>query len=382
MVLGAIIDAGVPLDDLNNQLSHLNVSGQLILANEHGQRAGVRGTLAPVKVQDQERQTYNIADFISITQNSKLPREVIDQACAIFRRLEEAEAIAHKSPVGHTQLHELGDLDTLADVVGSVVGLGMMEIDKIYASPIPLGSGTIASDHGMLPVPAPGVMALLSIAKAPVYPPPWNLPDTGETVTPTGAAIVTTMATFQQPTMILEKIGYGLGSRESLHYPNVLGLWIGRESDSSYVTDLQLIETNIDDMTPELLAYVHERLFCIGAKDVWFTPIQMKKNRPATMLSALVPTHLEPTAVALLMRETSSLGIRVRQAARYEAKRESIPVDTSLGTVTIKVKKLEGTNVTVSPEYEECRRIAVDLNLPLHDVYRRVQNEAAGKLLP
>ena len=192
---------------------------------------------------------------------------------------------------------------------------------------------------------------------------------------------MTTLATFTQPAMNLERVGYGLGTRESRHYPNVLGLWIGEETGAAYVTDLRLIETNIDDMSPELLAYVQERLFELGALDVWFTPVQMKKNRPATMLSALLPADLEAQAVMLVMRETSSLGVRVRPVERYEAEREVVEVNTSLGAIRVKVKRLDGTNVAVSPEYEECRRIALERGIPLQDVFRMVQAEASQKLL-
>ena len=381
MVLGAVVDAGVPVKDLNKELSRLKVPG-LTLSCEPGQRGGVKGTLATVKVRGRVGKRRRIDDFIAITRESGLPPKVVERACAVFSRLEEAEAAVHRTSPGKTHLHELGDLDTLADVVGGVMGLEMLAIERLYSSPVPSGSGVVMSDHGALPVPSPAAAALLAMARAPVSSPPGNVPDAGEMVTPTGAALVTTLATFQQPTMVLEGVGYGLGSRESRHYPNVLALWVGRESGSAYVTDLSLIETNIDDMSPELLAYVQERLFGLGARDVWFSAIQMKKNRPATMLSALVPLELEPNAVALVMRETSSLGVRVRPAARYEAERESVHVDTSLGPVQVKVKKLEGASIAVSPEYEECRRIAIERDMPLQDVYRTVQNEAAEKLLP
>ncbi len=181
--------------------------------------------------------------------------------------------------------------------------------------------------------------------------------------------------------MNLERVGYGLGSRDSAHYPNALALWLGQEAGLTATTDLTLIETNIDDMSGEMLGYVQERLFELGARDVWFTPIQMKKNRPATMLSTILPQALESQAMAVLMRETSTLGVRVRPLSRYEAEREIVEIDTSLGRVEVKVKLLDGKRVGVSPEFEVCRRIALERAMPLQEVYRIVQREAGQSLL-
>ena len=380
MVLGAVVDAGVSIDHLNKGLAGLKLTG-MSLSSEPGQRGGVKGTLVSVPRAGRAQRPRRLQDFVDIVRGSSLPHDVVERACMVFRRLAEAEAAVHDVSVEEVHFHEMGDLDTLVDVVGGVLGLEMLGIERLYSSPLPSGSGVIESEHGVLPVPAPATAALFAMAMAPVVPPPGNVSDAGEMVTPTGAAIVTTLATFRQPAINLERVGYGLGVRESRHYPNVLALWIGEETGAAYVTDLTLMETNIDDMSPEILAYVQESLFHLGARDVWFTPIQMKKGRPATMLSALVPTDLESKAVALVMRETSSLGIRVRPAVRYEAERQSVEVDTSLGKVSVKVKRLDGVNVAVSPEYEACRRIALDRGIPLQDVYRAVQSEASDKLL-
>ena len=380
MVLGAVIDAGVSIDRLNGALAGLNANGFSLSCRED-QRGGVRGTRVSVGLDEEARRPRRFRDFVSICRESNLPPDAIESACAVFQRMEEAEATAHGFTDKEVHLHELGNLDTLVDVVGSVLGLEMLGIGHLYSSAVPSGSGIVDSAHGKLPAPAPATAALLAMARAPVVPPPGNISEAGEMVTPTGAAIVTTLATFRQPAMNLERVAYGLGSRESRHYPNVLALWIGQETGTAYTTDISLIETNIDDMSPEVLAYVQGRLFELGARDVWFCPIQMKKNRPATMLSALVPAELESQAVTLVMRETSSLGVRVRKVARYEAERETVEVDTSLGPVQVKVKRLDGSNVAVSPEYEVCRRIAGERDMSLQDVYRIVQSEAAQQLL-
>ena len=312
---------------------------------------------------------------------SALEPAVARRSRDVLRRLAEAEAAVHGTTIDDTRLHELGSLDTIVDVVGSVAGLELLQVARVYSSALPSGSGTVKSEHGPLPVPAPATAALLAMASAPVTPPPNGAVDAGEMVTPTGAAILTSLATFRQPSLTLERVGYGLGSRESTQYPNVLALWLGEETGMAYTTNNTLIETNVDDMGGNLMGYLHERLFEMGARDVWFTPIQMKKNRPGTMISAIVPSELESQAVDLIMRESSTLGVRVRPVARYEAERAVVEIDTSLGRVQVKVKRIGGRDIGVSPEYESCRRIALEKGLPLKDVYGVVQREADQALL-
>ena len=380
MILGAIVDAGVPFEDLNEQLDALNVDGYTLSA-QPGQRGGVKGTLLSVELDEQGKRRHTLQRFTEIVDESGLHPSAKERAGTIFHRLAEAEAMVHRTSVEEVHLHELGTLDTLIDVVGSVVGLDLLGVDRLYSSPLPSGSGVFESAHGPLPAPAPATSALFAMARAPVVPPPGNAQDAGEMVTPTGAAILTTLATFRQPAMNLDRVGYGLGKRESLRYPNALALWLGEESGASYSTNLTLIETNVDDMSGEVLGYVQERLFELGARDVWFTPIQMKKNRPGTMLSAILPADLEPAAVSLVLTETSTLGVRVRPLARYEAERETVEVSTSLGRLPVKLKRIEGKTVGAAPEYEECRRVAMERGIPLQEVYRIVQREAEAELL-
>ena len=381
MLLGATIDAGVPVGSLNDAISTLGVSGVTIVAKQD-MRGGVHGTHAIVDVDDASRRSYRLKDFIRITELSSLPDSVKERSTAIFRRLRKAEQQVHRQTEREPHLGELGSVDTLVDVVCTVVGLETLGIDRLYCSPLPTGSGVIKTSHGALPVPAPATSALFELARVPVQPPPGDIPDAGEMVTPTGAAIVTTLAAFSQPSLSVEKTAYGLGTRNPTAYPNVLVIRIGRELEGPAATSLSLLETNVDDSTPEVLAYAQERLFQIGARDVWFTPIQMKKNRPATMLSALVPTDLEGEAARLILRETSTLGVRVRPVSRYEADRKVVTATTTLGQVSVKVKVIDGANVSVAPEYEDCRRIALDKDLPLQDVLRIVRQEAEEALLP
>jgi uncharacterized protein (TIGR00299 family) protein len=321
-------------------------------------------------------------DFAETVRGSDLSPEVQEQALEIFARLEEAERRAHRVGEGESShpLAELGTLDTLVDVVGVVAGLRLLGIQQLYSSALPTGAGTARSAHGTLPAAAPATMELIARAGAPVTAPSPEV--SGELVTPTGAAIITTLARFQRPTLRLERVGYGLGFRDPEGIPNALALWVGEVEAEAEPTGLVLLETNIDDMTPALFGYVQERLFLLGALDVWFTSIQMKKNRPASMISVLLPGSLEGEAVALLLRETSTLGVRRRTVERYEAAREIRVVETSLGTLPVKVKYLEGSPVSVSPEYEACRTVALERGVPLAEVLRLVEQEARRQILP
>ncbi|MDP7579340.1 MAG: nickel pincer cofactor biosynthesis protein LarC [SAR202 cluster bacterium] len=380
MLLGALVDAGVSIDWLDDLIRSLNVGG-VSLSAEIGSRNGVTGTLVSVNIA-QERVPLRWQEMSRIVEESCLGETVIKRAVKVFRRLAEAEALVHRTEITETHFHELGDLDTLVDVVGTIAGIEALEIDCIYSSPLPSGSGIIDSAHGILPIPAPATAALFSLSKAPVVAPPNNVLSAGEMVTPTGAAIITTLATFEQPDMRFENVGYGLGRRDNNDYPNVVALWIGVKIDDSHAARLVLLETNIDDMSAEQVSFTQERLFNLGALDVWFTPIQMKKNRPGTMISALVPASLESQAASLIMTETTTLGVRVTRVTRYESERKLVDVKTSFGTVSVKMKRLNGCSVSVSPEYEDCRAIALDTGVPLQEVYRRVKQEASDELLP
>jgi uncharacterized protein (DUF111 family) len=214
------------------------------------------------------------------------------------------------------------------------------------------------------------------MAKAPLRAPLPNETEMGEMVTPTGAALLTTLGKFERPSFQLGSIGHGVGSRDTPNLPNVLRIWIGEMEPSQTSDGLLLFETNIDDMNPEHYGYVMEQLFEAGALDVWFTPIQMKKNRPGTMLSALGRVALEGPIVDVLLRETSTLGLRVQPISRHEAQREVLRFDSSLGLVAVKVKRRDGLAVQVAPEYEDCRRVALEQGMPLQEVYRVVEGEA------
>ena len=381
MILGALLDAGLALEDLQGALGALGERGYALEARR-ARRGGLEGTHLVVNLDDAGNRSHTIQDFVDIVEASGLSEGVVRRSCAVFRRLAEAEARVHGGAPGEAHLHELGTLDTLVDVVGGVAGLEMLEVDRVYCSAFPSGSGVIRSEHGLLPVPAPATAALFAIANAPVVAPPGNAHNTGEMVTPTGAAILTTLAEFSHPRIGVKNVGYGLGTRDPAQYPNALALWVGEEQAAGRrSTGTTLIETNIDDMNGELLGYVQERLLAAGARDVWFTPIQMKKNRPAVMLSAIVSADREGDAVELIMRETTTLGVRVRPLERVEAEREVARIDTSLGSVRVKVKRLDGRAVSVAPEYEDARRAALERGVALQRAYGVIQREAEGRFL-
>ena len=377
MLLGAIVDAGVSIDELRARLDGLPFDGFTISARRD-KRGGVEGTLLSVDPGSSPR-FDTVPDLIEAVDASNLSQSAKAMARRVLERLGAAEATIHGVERAH--LHELGSADTLIDVVGAVLGFDMLGIERLYSSPLPTGSGVFRSDHGPLPAPSPATTALLAMVGAPTVPPPGGAADAGEMVTPTGAAIVTALAEFTQPAMTVTQAGYGLGSRDPSSYPNVVALRVGEAAGAPGATTLSLLETNIDDMNPEAFPYVSERLFELGARDVWLTPINMKKGRTGVMLSALVEPGIEMKAVDLVLRETTTLGVRVSPVNRYEAERESVTVDTSIGSLSVKVKRLGGRSVSLSPEYEDCRRVARETGLPILDVYRIVESEASNELL-
>ncbi len=378
MLLGAIVDAGVSLEELRSSLESLPL-GNFSISQRRARRGGVAGALVSVNV-DASPRFDTVAAMIAALEESALPEPVTARSRAALERLAEAEADAHDGQSG-AHLHELGTADTLIDVVGAILGLDMLGVERLYCSPLPTGSGVFHSEHGPLAAPSPAATAILRMAGAPTVPPPGGAADAGEMVTPTGAAIVATLAEFDQPAMTISQSGCGLGARDPAAYPNILALRVGEALEPLGASTLSLLETNIDDMSAETFPYAAELLFELGARDVWLTPIQMKKGRPGTMLSALVDPGLESQAAALILRETSTLGVRVRQTHRYEADRSVVAIETSLGRASVKVKRLDGLDLSVSPEYESCRRIARETGAPLQDVYRVVESEAAAKLL-
>ena len=375
MILGALLDAGLPLDMLTAELAKLSLTGYRLSA-QPVRRGIITGTQVEVFSEGSAQERRNLEEILNLIERSGLTKGVKERSALIFERLATAEAKVHRLPIEEVHFHEVGAIDAIVDVVGAVLGLDLLGIEALFSSPLPSGSGTVQTEQGILPVPAPATLELIAMAGAPIRP----TPSPGmELVTPTGAAIVTTLASFESPIFSLERIGYGVGARDLPTIPNVLPLWIGEKMAKEH--PLLLLETNIDDMSPELHGHVLERLFEQGALDVWFTPIQMKKNRPAVMLSVIAPSEVEGKIVEAILRETSTLGLRVQRIERHEAEREIVFLDSSLGKVMVKVKLLHGARIALSPEFEDCRRLAQEHNLPLQEVYRIVTAEASAQLL-
>ena len=375
MLLGALFDAGVEADDLRGELASLCLDGYELDVRKV-KRGGLAATQALVHVRD-DQGPRTLADVLALLEASKLPASDKEKGDQIFRRLAEAEAKVHGETVETVHLHDVGAVDAIVDVMGTVAGLRLLGIEQLFCSALPSGGGSARGPHGTLPVPAPATLELLARANAPLRAAGGA---TGELVTPTGAAIVTTLAKFERPEMTLERAGHGAGSREIEGRPNVLRLWVCQQA-AAPTRPMLLIETNIDDMTGEMLAYARDKLLDAGAADAWFTSIQMKKGRPGVMLSVICSEADEEAVARLLLRETSTLGVRVRPVHRWEAEREVIEFESSLGPAAVKVKRIPGEPPRVAPEYEACKRLAEATGLPLAEVYRVVEAEGEARVL-
>ena len=376
MILGALLDAGLVMTDLEKELGKLPLEGYRITV-EKVKRGALRATWARVIIDDRIKQPdRSYGEIVDLIDRSRLSDEVKKRALDIFRNLGEVEAKIHGVKLELVHFHEIGAVDSIVDIVGAIIGFDLLGVTDFYSSPFPVGGGSVECRHGGLPLPAPATLDLLTEKHAPVISPCHIAMEGKELVTPTGAVIVTTLAEFSRPPLNLEKIGYGAGSRNPDEYPNVMRLWIGQAPDHDGHEGMVLMETNIDDMNPQIYDYVMERLFDLGALDVWFTNIQMKKNRPAVMLSVLAPGDSESKLAETIMRETSTLGIRVRPVFRHIAGRDIIEFESSYGKVKVKVKRFEDEVVSIAPEYDECKKIAAEKNIPLRDVYRTVEAEA------
>jgi uncharacterized protein (TIGR00299 family) protein len=375
MILGAIVDCGLTLERLSGELALLNLAGYALRA-ERVQRAGLSATRVHVELDDAPQPARTLADVLAIIEASALPHEDRERGAAVFHRLAEAEAKVHGVGIDEIHFHEVGAVDAIVDVMGAIAGLRLLGAEACFCSPLPLGSGSAQSQHGRIPVPGPATLELLSRAGAPVRE---DRGERGELLTPTGAAILTTLAQFERPAITMEQVGYGAGARNPADAPNVLRLWFGKSEDRPARRILQ-IETNIDDMPAEYFGYVQERLFAAGALDVWFTPVQMKKNRPATMLALLCPISVEAEIVDVLLTETSTLGVRMWEVRRHEAERQMVRFPSSLGDAAVKVKRLATGRARIAPEYDSCREIARAAGMPLPEVYQTIAREAEAWL--
>lgn len=368
MVLAACIHAGLDVDDLKAELGKLKVDGYAICA-EPIRKQGFAAHSFQVEIDaNTPRPHRHLADIRKIIEGSKLSAGVSERALAIFTRLTEAEAQAHGTSIEKVHFHEVGAVDAIVDIVGACIALEKLGIEKVYCSPIPTGSGTVKCDHGIMPVPTPATAALLT--GVPIA----RCEEVGELTTPTGAAILTTIAEDfgPMPAMRITDIGIGAGNREGKTRANILRVLIGEAIDSSSATEeadqIMVLEANLDDVSGEVIGYVSDRLFEAGALDVYVTPIYMKKNRPASMLTVLAPPDLSDSLAEILLVETTTFGIRSHLAARQKLARTIEQVETDFGPVRVKVGRRAGEVVTVSPEFEDCREAAKRTGRPLKEL--------------
>ena len=375
MVLGALLDVGVPEEVVRGSLGALGIEGWSLEVAGVG-RGGLRATKATVSAPANDAHR-SYGDIVGLLRSSSLSPDVKELSLDVFEVLARAEARVHRMELQEVVFHEVGALDAIIDIVGSCAALQHLAPDVVVTSPIATGSGLIESAHGTLPLPAPAVAEILATRSAP-------LASRGqrELITPTGAALVTTWSDNfgELPSMRIDGVGYGAGASDDA-VPNVLRVFVGQlEVSPDIGSNALLIETNVDDMSPELLPHVVERLIETGAQDAWHAPIVMKKGRPAQTLSVLVDPSLKDAALDVLFRETTTLGVRVTAVAKEWLEREWIRVELNGHPLSIKIGLREGDVVTMAPEYEEALVVAHATGLPLKEVYARALDEARLQL--
>ena len=372
MTLGALLDAGVPVEQLRTELHSLSLPGWE-LATEKVWKNGMAATYAKVRAQD--TQTHrSLTAILGIIEKSSLASTVKDRAAAIFKKLGEAEAAVHDVPLEKIHFHEVGAVDAIIDIVGSCIGFAALGIESFACSALNVGGGTAKMAHGTLPVPAPATARLL-LGK-----PTYSNGVQKELVTPTGAAIVATLCSSfgPQPPMSVTSIGYGAGTADLEGQPNVLRLMVGEAAEKRAAAEsetIRVLEANLDDMNPQIYGYFLEKALAAGALDVFATPVQMKKNRPGMLVTVLCRPEDEAKFHEMLFAETTTLGVRTYTAERRVLARQWETVHTAFGEVRIKVARLNGHIRQASPEFEDCRKLAEAKNVPLQRVMEAALNE-------
>ena len=380
MTLGALVDAGADLAQLERELRKLHLPGWEISA-EKVKRGALFATQVKVAVHDEQTDGQDrhgghhdhhhhrgLSEILHLIGQAGLVPRAADRAARIFRRLGEAEAKVHQIPIEKVHFHEVGAVDSIVDIVGAAIGFEMLGIDRFACSSLDVGAGRVKTEHGLLPVPAPATAELLKDA------PTFSSGMERELVTPTGAAIATTLATefATMPPMRVRAIGYGAGSADLAGQPNVLRICIGEvvehESAGRWEQPVTVIEANLDDMSPQIYGYFVERALAAGALDIFSTPVQMKKNRPGQLVTLLCEPSLASRLIDLIFRETTTIGVRTHDVRRRTLERESMAVATPFGEIRMKVARLNGTVLNAAPEYEDCQRIAAEKGIPLKQV--------------
>ena len=381
MFLGALLDAGVSATQLLAELKKIPL-GFYEIKRTRAVRGGLVGTRLEVKVPAQGSHRH-LAEIETLIAGAGLSESVQAKARAIFHRLAEAEGKLHGKPPSEVHFHEVGAVDAIVDIVGASIGLELAGIGELFSSPLNVGGGRVEAAHGTLPVPAPATAELLK--GVPVY----SSGVEGELVTPTGAAIVSTLAkTFgPMPAMKVEQIGYGAGAMDFHGHPNVARLFIGEAADAETAHTglpgdelVSVIEANLDDMSPQLYGYLVERALAKGALDVTCTAVQMKKGRPGIQVTVLSVPEKGDELAELLFAETTTIGLRIYEARRKVLERESAEVETPYGRVRMKVAKRNGRVLNVAPEYDDCQRVAREKSVPLKEVMLAAQSAYRQKI--
>jgi uncharacterized protein (TIGR00299 family) protein len=375
MTLGALIDAGCDLSHLRKELQSLQVSGWELTA-EKVWKNGMAATYAKVKTEDHKKHR-SLSDIQEILNKSQLAPQVRGRASAIFQKLGEAEARVHDVPLEKIHFHEVGAVDAIIDIVGGCIGFNALGVDEFACSPLNVGGGTARMAHGVLPVPAPATANLLQGK------PTYSNGVERELVTPTGAAMVATLCDSfgPQPPMTVSAIGYGAGTADLEGQPNVLRVMIGESAEKvvpGYHEEISVIEANLDDMNPQIYGYFLEKALAAGALDVYTTPVQMKKNRPGTLLTVLCKPPDTNALTSMIFAETTTFGVRTTRAQRRVLPREHVSVSTTFGEVRIKLSRVNGRILQVSPEFDDCRKLAVEKNVPLQQVINEALRRYQG----
>lgn len=380
MTVGALLDVGLKIETLEKELKKLGLSGYQIEVNKVVKK-GISATQFNVKIKE-EGVERRFKDILDILEKSKLDEEIKKETKKIFFNIAQAESKIHRKDIDKIHFHEIGGLDSIIDITSAVIGIKTLGIEEIHSSALPVGKGFVKCAHGVIPIPAPATLELLK-----------NIPTysggiDSEMITPTGAAIIGTLAKSfgKMPLMKIERTGYGVGEKE-FTIPNLLRVSIGEKIlkdenlKDGYVSDeAVLIETNIDDMNPEFYDYIMDKLFFKGALDVFLTPIQMKKNRPAHMLSIIVYEQNLKEILEVLFSESTTLGVRIREIKRLRLAQQNFIAETKYGKIRVKVGVFKGEIKNIAPEYEDCKKIAKQHKIPLKEVYEEAKKIAYDKL--
>jgi uncharacterized protein (TIGR00299 family) protein len=375
MTIGALLDAGASFEELRAQLAGLHVPGYEV-AHEKVTKQGIAGTKFHVHVRDPGTQHRRLRDIEAILHGSGLASHIQAHALEVFTRLADAEATIHHTTIDQVHFHEVGAIDSIMDITGAIIGLDLLGVQRVLASAVNVGSGFVRVAHGVLPVPGPATAELLRGA------PTYARGNDGELTTPTGAALLATLAESfgPLPHLRVEQIGYGAGTKDLTQAPNLLRVFIGEDGRRGDADMITVLEANLDDMNPEWFEYAQEQLFAQGALDVFYTPIFMKKNRPATKLTVLCETSNVDAIVDALFHNTSTFGVRTYEVRRQKLQRHSQTVETPFGPIAVKVGQWRGQVVQISPEYESCRQAARHCGVPLKTIYQAAEAQARAHI--